>query len=126
MREFLANFTKPEVLVNHNTPLKLQGLDCSNPEFRLCKDLIFISSKGEKIRSKSRKNYAIIESFLKQALDPYVRCGNYLLKKLPISNPLLQCLSSIDPLTIISHSDTVLSLLSSHVAPVILKSENDI
>ena len=126
MREFLANFTKPEVLVNHNTPSKLQGLDCSNPEFRLYKDLIFISSKGEKIRSKSRKNYAIIESFLKQALDPYVRCGNYLLKKLHISNPLLQCLSSIDPLTIISHSDTVLSLLSSHVAPVILKSENDI
>ena len=72
------------------------------------------------------KNYAIIESFLKQALDPYVRCSNYLLKKLPISNPLLQCLSSIDPLTIISHSHTVLSLLSSHVAPVILKSENDI
>ena len=87
-------------------PSEMQGLDCSNPEFHLCKDLIFISSKGEKIRSKSRKNDAIVESFLKQALDAYVQCGNCLLKNLLINNPLLQCLSNIDPLTIISHSET--------------------
>ena len=64
---------------------------------------------------------------MKQALDAYVKCGNYLLKKSPINYPLLQCLSSIDPLAIISHSNAVLGLLlklSSHVAPVILKSEN--
>ena len=93
------------------------------------KDFVFIGSKGEKILSKSRKNDAIIESFLKQALDAYVKCGNYLLKKLPINNPLLQCLSSIDPLTIVSHSEAALGLLlkpSSHVTPVILKSENHI
>ena len=50
-------------------------------------------------------------------------------KKLPINNPLLQCLLSNDPLTIISHSEAALGLLlklSSHVTPVIVKSENDI
>ena len=124
MREFLANFIK----VKYNTPSKLQSLDCSNPEFHLRKDLVYISSKGEKIRSKSRENDAVVASFLKQALDVYVKCGNYLLKKLPIKNPLLQCLSIIDPLAIISHSEAALGLLlkaSSHVAPVILKFEND-
>ena len=128
-REFLANFIKPEVLLKYNTPSKLQDLDCSNPEFHLRKDFIFIGSKGKKIRSKSRKSDAIVESFLKQALDADVKCGNYLLKKIPINNPFLQCLSSIDPLAIISHSEAALGLLlklSSHVTPVILKSENDI
>ena len=110
MRKFLANFIRPEVLVKH-------------------KDLIFIGSKGEKIHSKSRKNDAIVASFLKQALDAYVKCGNYLLKILPINNPLLQCLPSIDTLTIISHSEAALGLLlklSSNLTPAILKSENDI
>ena len=111
MREFLANFIKSEVLVKYNTPSKLQGLDCSNPEFHLRKDLIFISSKVEKIRSKSRENDAIVESFLKQALDAYLKWGNYLLIKLPVNNPLLQCLSSVDPLAIISHSEAALGLL---------------
>ena len=83
----------------------MQGLQCAHPELHLCKDLILISSKGEKVCSKSRKNDAIVESFLKQTLDAYVKCGNYLLKKLPINNHLLQCLLSIDPLVIISHSE---------------------
>ena len=85
MKEFLANFIKPEVLVKYNMPSKLQVLDCSNPEFHLGKDLIFIGIKGEKICSKFRKNDAIIESFLKQTLDAYVKCGNYLPIKLPIN-----------------------------------------
>ena len=80
IREFLANFIKSEVLVKYNTPSKLRSLDCCNPEFHLRKGMIFIGSKGEKIHSKSRKNDAIVESFLKQALDGYVKCGNYLLK----------------------------------------------
>ena len=105
MREFLANFIKLEVLVKYSTPSKLQGLHCSHPELHLRKDLILISSKGEKICSKSRKNDAIVESFLKQTLNAYVKCGNYLLKKLPIDNHLLQCLLSIAPLAIISHSE---------------------
>ena len=37
MREFLANFIKLEVPVKYNMPSKLQGLDCSNPEFHLQK-----------------------------------------------------------------------------------------
>ena len=129
MREFLANFIKPEVLVKYNTPSKLQGLDCFNPEFHPRKDLIFIGGKGEKIRSKSRKNDAIVESCFKQALDAYVKCGNYLLKKWHINEVRFQCLSSIDPLAIISHFEAALGLLlklSSHLTPVILKSENDI
>ena len=48
MREFLANFIKPEVFVKYNTPSKLQGLDCSNPEFHIHKDLIFIALNPEK------------------------------------------------------------------------------
>ena len=75
MREFLANFIKAEVLVKYNTPSKLQSLDCSNPEFHLRKDLICIGSKVEKIRSESRENDAVVASFLKQALDVYVKCG---------------------------------------------------
>ena len=129
IREFLANFIKPEVLVKYNTPSKLQGLDCSNPEFHPRKDLIFIGGKGEKIRSKSRKNDAIVESFFKQAVDAYVKCGNYLLKKWRINEVRFQCLSSIGPLAIISHFEAALGLLlklSSHLTPVILKSENDI
>ena len=92
MRKFLANFIKLKVLVKYNTPSKLQVLDFPILNFISHKDLIFIGSKGEKVCSKSRKNDAIVESFLKQALDAYVKCGNYLLKKLPIDNPLLQCL----------------------------------
>ena len=85
VREFLGNFIKPEVLVKYNTPSKLRGLDFSNPEFHLRKDLIFIGSKGETIPSKSRKNDAMVESFLKQALDAYIKYGNYRLKKLHIT-----------------------------------------
>ena len=129
LREFLGYFIKPEVLVQYNTPKKLKELDCSKSEYHLRKELIFIGSKGETIRRKSRKNDATIESFLRKAIDAYGQCGNYLLKKLPITNHLLHCLSSIDPLAIVSRSETALSLLlklSSYVTPVVLKTESDV
>ena len=46
MREYLANLIKSEVLVNSNTPLKLQDLDCPNPEFHIRKDLLVVKVKN--------------------------------------------------------------------------------
>ena len=48
MREFLANFIKLEVPVKYNMPSKLQGLDCSNPEFHLQKAWFLSVAKVKK------------------------------------------------------------------------------
>ena len=112
IQEFLACFIKPEILSQCNSISKLKKLDGEDRQHHLANSLLFIGKKGGNVRSKSKnKNKHDLSPFLRTALQTYVKCGKYMLKKLPLENQLLQCFSSIDPIAILSHSQKTLQQL---------------
>ena len=112
IREFLACFSKPEILSQCNSISKLKKLDVEDPQHHLANSLLFIGKKGGNVRSRSKnKNKHDLLPFLRTALQAYVKCGKYMLKKLPLENQLLQCLSSIHPIAILSRSQKTLQQL---------------
>lgn len=93
---FLSCFVKHEILKD-KTVSQLINLDLSSDENLLKKRKMFLGFTTESIVEKNIKDVAVI-SFLNQASQAYIQCGQYLQKKLPLDNLLLKCISAIDPL----------------------------
>ncbi|GBN25381.1 hypothetical protein AVEN_143893-1, partial [Araneus ventricosus] len=93
--DFLSCFLKHEVLKRKNVK-QLLSLNVSEDEVMLKKSKMFLGS-AESIVSKNLKHDTVV-AFLKQANQAYVECAQYLQKKLPLNNSLLQSISAIDPI----------------------------
>lgn len=93
--DFLSCFMKQELLHIRSTK-DLLDIDILNESSHLNLNQIFIGAGTQSVISKG-PNDEIKEEFLAKAKSAYVQCANYLQKKLPLSNPVLKCISSIDP-----------------------------
>lgn len=92
---FLSCFIKQEFI--HDRSMKeLSELDISLEENHLEKHKMFLGASTEKLII-GKINHDDVQSFLEQVKDAYIQCGKYLQKILPLKNPLIKCLSAIDP-----------------------------
>lgn len=92
---YLSCFIKQEFITGKSLK-ELIELDVSLEENLLEKHKMFLGASTEKL-IMGKLNDDVVQSFLAQVKDAYVQCGKYLQKTLPLKNPLLKCLSAIDP-----------------------------
>ncbi|KAG1698564.1 hypothetical protein GQR58_005730 [Nymphon striatum] len=90
---------KPEAFMSLSAS-QLQRMDISSEAMStICLPMkeMFIGSAKKTLR-KTLKTSKIIADFENRAIAAYIQCAQDMQKTLPLSNPLLRCLSALDPL----------------------------
>ena len=108
---FLSCFIKQEHL-KAILPKDLSRLDVESKNIHQPLDEIFLGAKARKLLKKKRLVPNIMMTkFLPTLQGAYIETAKYLLKKLPINNPLLRRLGAIDPVAILARHSAAASLL---------------
>ncbi|XP_045193668.2 uncharacterized protein LOC123549557 [Mercenaria mercenaria] len=123
VREFLCFFVKPECIPQSVKNLKLLEF---TEDTLLPKRDMFIGSNAQRIVMKSKAKDYMVTEVLESIRTAYVKSGSVLLRKMPIDNEFLQCLSAIDPAAR-GHSMTLklLKRLPFHVSHVLSEKEEE-
>nr|XP_047145782.1 uncharacterized protein LOC124818745 isoform X1 [Hydra vulgaris] len=99
VKTILTCFIKPKMIKNI-TGEKLKFLNLKDKKMYRHSNYIYLGSNAEKYLSRILiRNPDFKSSFLKTLLKAYLESSVYLLNKLPFNNPLLKCLSAIDPMS---------------------------
>ena len=123
VKTFLACFIKPECLKSLSAK-QLADLDVTQSHIHLNVRLMYVGSKAEKTL-KTLGQSTLREEFLQQVKCAYIATATYMLRKIPLENKLLQCLSAIDPKAQ-GHSVTFKSLVAlQSYFPTVLTSEEE-
>ena len=98
LREFLACFIKPEVIVAQKTSKQLSELSTHDGKNRLPSKDMFVGTKASAIvKESSSKNQNVVDSFLKATEAAYINCAKKLQTKMPVNNKLLKSVAAVDP-----------------------------
>lgn len=94
LKEFLAYFVKPQCIPKK--PAEMKQLQLKD-DILLNKSDMFTGSVARKLIMKKGLKDPVVSETLEALRTAYVNCGNTLIKKMPVDNKLLECLSSLDP-----------------------------
>ena len=97
-RDFLSCFMKPEVYASMSVKNLKNELKIDKENNLIDQREMFIGKITSSIIASSHRQDSTVNSFLKNVQEAYVKCGQYLQKKLPLNNTLLRSLSALDPL----------------------------
>ncbi|KAL5010546.1 hypothetical protein ScPMuIL_012851 [Solemya velum] len=96
-RDFLSFFVKQEHLIGKSAlKLKQMDLEHDNGQFMHIKDM-YCGAGVKNIMKEIGGDDQTVLSFLDRASTAFIKCAQYLQKKLPLNNPLLRAVSAIDP-----------------------------
>ena len=119
VKTFLSGFIRPEHLKDKSVK-ELARLNVSESNMQRDKDL-YVGRKAEKLLHALPQHSQARKDFFKSLREAYTKTGEYMLKKFPLENNLLQCLSAIDP-KVQGHNATFLKLKQlGKLFPTVLK-----
>lgn len=110
-RDFMSYFVKQQHLIGKSA-IQLKKMDLQNDDvqFMNVHDM-YCGAAVKKIVRASHTADKTVRTFLDQARTAFIRCAQYLQKKLPLDNPLLRAVSAIDPV-VRGHSQSCKALKS--------------
>ncbi len=128
LSHFLACFMKQEVLKNV-TPSQLKRLNLQQKDQQHQPGEMFVGTRANAILNKKRRVInEELSTFLHVLQAAYVETGEYLIRKLPLTNEFLRNVQAIDPLLVHSgHSQVAKNLkrLGNHFPQVINQANRD-